>query len=181
MSPLPGILASQMQGHLNNNSFESIATYAGGTGTITFNSIPSTYKHLQIRMSATASSVDDVYIRFNNDTTSTYFANQMRGGGTATPQAFAYTNQTYMFITSNIGQSSTAYNIAICDILEYTNANKIKTIRSSTGYDTNSGGEAIMWSGGWNNSSATVSRIDIFLNGGTFGSSSIFALYGIKG
>jgi len=164
-------------------SFESISTVAlsSSNGTITFSSIPSTYKHLQIRMFATGSTTADAYIRFNNDSTATYFCHQMRGGGGGTAQGYSYATQNQMVITSNIGQSSTSFSAAVCDVLDYQNTNKNKTIRSLNGYDLNGSGEAIFWSGAWNNSSSAVSRIDIIMSSGTFGSNSHFALYGIKG
>jgi hypothetical protein len=165
-------------------SFESISTVAlsSSNGTITFSSIPSTYKHLQIRMFAasTNGTVADAYIRFNNDSTATYFCHQMRGGGSGTAQGFSYTTQNQMVITSNTGQSSTGFSAAVCDVLDYQNTNKNKTIRSLNGYDLNGSGEAIFWSGAWN-STAAITRIDITLSGGTFYANSHFALYGIKG
>jgi hypothetical protein len=164
---------------LPTGSYESIATVTGTTGTISFTSIPSTYKHLQIRMSAIGSTAADVYIRFNSDSATNYFCHQMRGGGSVA-QAYAYTTQNQMVITSNIGTSSTYASAAVCDILDYGNTNKNKTIRSLTGYDTNGGGEAIFWSGAWNSTSA-VTRIDLTMSTGTFNSTSHFALYGIKG
>ena len=177
--PILGIMASAVSGNLVSSSYDSIATASGGSGTITFNSIPSTYKNLQIRMSATGSTVADAYIRFNNDSATNYFCHQLRGGGTSA-QAYSYTTQNAMVITSNIGQSSTSPSVAVCDILDYGNTNKNKTIRSLNGYDLNGSGEAIFWSGAWNSTSA-VSRIDIVMSSGTFGSASTFALYGIKG
>jgi hypothetical protein len=55
MTPILGILASGMSGNLwaPGKDFDSIATTtvgAGGASTITFSSIPSTYRHLQIRL-----------------------------------------------------------------------------------------------------------------------------------
>jgi hypothetical protein len=51
MTPMLGIMASQISGHLVTNSYESIQTVTVSTATpsITFSSIPATYKHLQIR------------------------------------------------------------------------------------------------------------------------------------
>ena len=167
-----------------STAFESIATVAltSASGTITFSSIPSTYKHLQIRLvgASTNGTVADAYIRFNSDSGANYFCHQMRGNST-TVQSFSYTSQTQMVITSNTGQSSTLFNAAICDILDYSSTAKNKTIRSLNGYSINTaGGEPILWSGAWN-STAAVSRIDITLSGGTFYANSHFALYGIKG
>ena len=55
----------------STNSYESIQTVtvgSGGQSTISFTSIPSTYKHLQIRMLARATGASTVgLIRFNSD------------------------------------------------------------------------------------------------------------------
>jgi hypothetical protein len=165
-------------------SFESISTVAlaSGSGTITFSSIPSTYKHLQIRMigASTNGTVADAYIRFNSDSGANYFYHQLRSNST-TAQSYSYASQSQMVITSNTGQSSTIFNAAVCDILDYTSTAKNKTIRSHNGYSLGSGGgESITHSGAWNNTAA-ISRIDITLSGGTFYANSHFALYGIKG
>jgi len=55
--------------------YESIATAigTGSSGTITFGSIPSTYKHLQIRsIQRVASGNAYIKVQFNNDTNSNY-------------------------------------------------------------------------------------------------------------
>jgi hypothetical protein len=163
------------------SAFDSLGSVLLGTATstITFSNIPATYTHLQIRMSAAGSTAADAYIRFNNDSTALYFCHQMRGGGTVA-QSYNYTTQNQMVITSNIGQSSTSPNVAVCDILDYGSANKNKTIRSLNGYDLNGSGEAIVWSGAWNSPSSAVSRIDLIMSTGTFRTNSLFALYGIK-
>ena len=67
-------------------SFESIAT-ATGTGsnsTLTFSSIPQTYKHLQIRVMSrgnAATDQDNLLIRFNGDTGSNYNSHYVFGTG----------------------------------------------------------------------------------------------------
>lgn len=87
-----GILASQISGHLASpTSYESIATVtvgAGGSSSISFSSIPSTYKHLQLRgivrttdTSAAASDGNYIGIRFNGDTGANYVAHNLYGNG----------------------------------------------------------------------------------------------------
>jgi hypothetical protein len=51
MTPILGIMASQISGHLETGAYESISTVTvggGGSATITFSSIPGTYTHLQV-------------------------------------------------------------------------------------------------------------------------------------
>ena len=71
------------------SSFESIATATGtgSSGVITFSSIPSTYKSLQIRyMSKDTNASDGVLnpkIQFNSDTGNNYAYHELRGDGTS--------------------------------------------------------------------------------------------------
>ena len=163
------------------NSFESIATITGVTGTVSFTSIPQTYKHLQlVIMAVSAGGVSDIVMRYNNDSTSSYVAGQTRSGR-ATPQSYQYTNNSYALATTNTGQSSLAPNVAFVDILDYTATNKYKNSRSQNGYDYNTGGESVFCPSVWLSTSA-INRIDIFnYPSGSFNSNSVFALYGIKG
>jgi len=90
MAPILGIWASQISGHLfaPSGAYDSIATTtvgAGGTSSITFNSIPSTYTHLQIRAFTGTSTIyvsNAGYVSFNGDTTtSNYNDHAIYGSG----------------------------------------------------------------------------------------------------
>ena len=68
--------------------YESISTVtvgAGGTSSISFSSIPSTYKHLQIRFIGTCTVSGEysqaVYMRVNSDTGSNYSRHSLGGNG----------------------------------------------------------------------------------------------------
>jgi len=160
------------------NSYESIATVSvggGGSSSISFSSIPSTYKHLQIR-AALLTTAGGVNIRYNSDTGSNYTYHQLYGTGTSA-LANAGTSQTSGFIAYNNAAGSNP-TVAIVDILDYENTNKYTTHRSLAGTDVNgSGGTLTFFSGLWLNTAA-VSSINII---GTFSQYSHFALYGIKG
>lgn len=162
-------------------SMDAIGTVllSSTTSTITFSNIPQTYTHLQISLLAGGSTAADAYLRFNNDSTASYFYHQVRANG-PTAQSYSYSNQNQMSITTNIGQSSTLFNTGVCDILDYTNVNKNKTIRSLTGYDLNGSGEVVLLSGAWNNYSTAVSRIDLIMSTGNFLANTQVSLYGIK-
>jgi len=163
----------------STNSYESISTVtvgSGGQSTISFTSIPATYKHLQIRITETFSgSGFNPKINFNSDTGSNYSWHYVLGDGSTTA-AGAGANQTFMYLNSNV--TSPTMTVHIVDILDYGNTNKNKTIKVLDGFDANGSGYAVLWSGNWRNTSA-VSTIAI--TGGTFGQYSSFALYGIKG
>ena len=182
MTPMLGIIASQMTGHLNTSSYESIQTVtvgSGGQSSISFSSIPSTYKHLQIRAVETYSGTGfNPKVNFNSDTGANYSWHYLLGNGTAASASGA-SSQTFMYLNSNV--ASPIMTPHIIDILDYANGNKNKTMRVLDGFDTNgsgSGGYVVQWSGAWYNTSAITT---VTISGGTFGQYSSFALYGIKG
>ena len=175
MSPILGITASSWRAV---NSYESIATTivgAGGTTSVSFNLSGVTgYKHLQIRYSGFVSG--DAFINFNSDTTSTYSRHSLYGTGSGTPSTYALANDVrigFTYTSSNSNPGS-----AICDILDYTNTSKYKTVRVLNGDDQNGSGIIMLASGNWRSTSA-ITSIQITSSG--FSQYSQFALYGIKG
>ena len=158
------------------NSYESIATVsASGSSVVTFSSIPSTFKHLQIRCSSTPSSATYNFLRINSDTASNYATHQLQGNG-ATASATGG-NSNLIYVSNYSGTSSAA---AIIDILDYANTSKNTTVRTLTGADSNGAGSVFLRSGAWFNTAA-VSTITITVDAGTYSTGSSFALYGIKG
>ena len=161
------------------SSFESIATVTvgvGGTSSISFSSIPSTFKHLQIRTMSIASSGLTIQVGNGSvDTGSNYAWHQLYGTGSGSPAANAGTTQTFGYIA--YADSTTAPTVAVTDLLDYQNSNKYKTLRSLAGHDRNGAGFVNLFSGLWQ-SSSSINTITI---SGTFSQYSQFALYGIKG
>ena len=173
----------------NLGDYESIATttLSSSATTITFASIPSTYKHLQIRAigrtDRASQTLDSFRIQFNSiTTTSQYRSHYLVGTGSSagsgdegnTAGAFAY-RMTASSSTSGM------FGASIVDILDYADTNKHKTLRSLGGTDQNGSGEVYFSSGVWMNTAA-ISRIDIVPNIGTnFVQYTQFALYGING
>lgn len=149
--------------------YESIATTtvgAGGTSTITFSSIPSTYKHLQLR----ASGANGGTIRFNGDTTTTNYRYHYLSGDGATAGSGTAQNA-YWPVSGSVNRT-----VDILDILDYSNTSKNKTLRTLGGWDNNGSGEVWISSDLWLNTAA-ISSIVI---SGTFAQYSSFALYGVK-
>lgn len=166
------------------NSYESIATVtvgSGGSATVSFTSIPSTYKHLQIRgMALTTVSGGSPQVRFNSDSGNNYSNHILYGSGSAAA-AGVNTSISGMYIGgSNTGTNTTYPFIFVTDILDYTNTNKNTTMRTLSGLDSNGNGEISLFSGAWYNAAA-VNTIEIYAATKTFAQYSSFALYGIKG
>jgi hypothetical protein len=175
-----------------SGDFESIATTTVGVSsqaTITFSSIPSTYKHLQIRglcrLGSSSTGTNDIFIRFNSDTASNYSRHGLFGTGstTGTGGAASTTSAYATRATSpRAGSTANAFGVFVIDILDYANTNKYKTVRGLGGADTNdTNGVVSLASGNWRSTSA-ITQIDLTDElGYSFVQYSSFALYGIKG
>jgi len=172
------------------NSYESIATTtvgSGGTSTITFSSIPATFKQLQIRaLSRTnrADTVDFMTLRFNSDTGNNYAYHSLYGNG-ATAGANdtgTSTGTPWSGITAGGNASASMFGAAVWDVLDYQNSNKYKTTRLLSGTDQNgSNGRIYFMSNLWQNTAAITTVAIIPTYGTLFSEYSSFALYGIKG
>lgn len=179
MSPILGIMASQISGHLSSPSFESIQTINVTTAvtSVTFTSIPATFTHLQIRMSTKDNTgLASQSIRINGDSGSNYSWHRMIGEGSAASLTGGASDSKAI-----IGISDAQFGSNIMDFLDYKNTNKYKTIRSISGFDNNGSGWIGLWDGLWMNANAIT---DIQIMTGLLSQSwtqySTFALYGIK-
>ena len=178
-----GLIASSISGNLSSN-FDSIATVTVGTAqsTITFSSLPSIYKHLQLRyITNNTSAAYYVLLRFNSDSGTNYASHQLTGNGTAASAGGTASN-TLIELPRNSGTfSSSIMSTGVVDILDYLNTSKYKTVRSLGGYDTNGNGQAVDFNSGvWMNTGA-ITSITLSAVGGNYNTNSQFALYGIKG
>jgi len=166
-------------------SIQTVTVGSGGSATITFSSIPATFKHLQIRYMARtnrAATQDFLLTRFNSDTGSNYSYHQLAGDGSSAASG-AGTTQTSMQSGITAGGSTTAsiFGAGFIDILDYADTNKYKTLRTLDGMDRNGAGQVEIYSGNWRSTSA-VSTITITSFGSAnFVEYSSFALFGIKG
>ena len=195
MSPILGIIASQNYPR-STNSYESIATAngTGSSGVITFSSIPSTYKHLQIRSinrTTTATGDGDPFnITLNGDTGANYAYHMIQGyvGASSGVSADAAASANSMLSGYSAGAINSTYMFSalVTDLLDYQNTSKYKTIRTLQGFDANSDGGGSRYyamrffSGLWQSTSA-VTSITITAPNGNWATNSSFALYGVKG
>lgn len=184
MALILGIIASSIQ-KTAPGAYESIATFnvTSTTSSITFSSIPSTYKQLQIRYSArnTNSGITDLNMTFNGDTGGNYnklWVFTFDGGGPYTSTSF---NSSGVSLGYTYGNDSGVFNAGVVDIIDPASTSKAKTFHYLTGNEKVSTGTTTMVSGSghWNN---TVNAINsITLAASNFAANSRIALYGIKG
>ena len=170
----------------STNSYESISTVtvgSGGVSSITFSSIPSTYKHLEIRgIGQINTGTEYALLRFNSDSGANYSIHYLNGNGTsATAGAGTSTNQAAMFYGMGMPSTANVFGVGVCSILDYADTNKYKTVRSLDGFDANGSGGVELCSSSWRSTSA-ITSISLTPNSSkTFTQYSQFALYGIKG
>lgn len=168
-------------------SISTVTVGAGGSSSITFSSIPSTYQHLQIRGIARTTASQDresIKLTFNSDTGANYSRHSLWGSG-STASAYGAASEAYILLTDFAAATATSsiFGAAVTDVLDYTNSNKYKTVRSFGGVDLNAAITVYdgLNSGLWMNTAA-ISTITLTpFSGSNFVQYSSFALYGIAG
>ena len=109
-------------------------------GFFSFTSIPQTFTHLQLRF------IGQVYVASGTGTAGLYIGangdSNMKGAhylyGNGSSAISSYDSISSIAVT-NYGIANTP-GVAVIDILDYTNTNKNKTLRSLYGYDANGSG-----------------------------------------
>lgn len=164
----------------STTAYESIATTtvgSGGSSTITFSSIPSTFTHLQVRALYNFGSNANLRMQLNGVTNNTNL-HYLTGDGSS---ASAGRDSAGNIISLQYGSSASYFYVQIMDILDYTSTNKYKVGRHLGGVDYNGSGGVYLGSSLYSTTSA-ISSISITSNNGqNFLQYSTFALYGIKG
>lgn len=165
-------------------NFDSIASTSGeNLNSVTFNTIPNKYKHLQLRLN----------IKPNGGGTGLAMA--INGGVAVTPYNVMYasnstnavtgaanpTNEGFLTFATLFGPSDSTP--ILVDIVEANSTTKFKTVRFFGGYHSNGSYTPGVWKGGWAfETTAPISSITLKLtNGQTFHSLNRLALYGIGG
>lgn len=160
------------------------ATGTGSSGTITFSSIPSGYKHLRLiynGRTTRTTNLEGYSIRFNGDSGTNYAYHTLYGDGSI-PVAEGITASTGGIIgwTATDFYSSNITGVSITDILDYGSTTKNKVTRAFTGFDTNGAGRGGTTSSVWL-STAAITSISIVTNSGfNWTTQTTFELYGIK-
>lgn len=146
-------------------------TLSSNQTSVTFGSIPNTYKDLILVANVRLTSTSDLGIRFNSDSGNNYHRVFMAGNGSS---ASSGTNS-----PADIGYwaytTSTSYDPQILQLMDYSATDKHKTWLSRYGgASITTGATAGRWA-----STSAVTSITISL--GTYQSGSTFSLYGIAG
>jgi hypothetical protein len=147
-------------------------TVAVAAASITFSSIPATYRDLVLVVeSGSTIAGNDRNIRFNSDSGGNYFVVEMNGSGIA-PASSATSSRTSGYIGYN---NSTARTTSITQLLDYSATDKHKTSLSRfTDGSSFTGAMCNRWA-----NTAAITSVTVFPSSSTFAAGSTFALYGI--
>lgn len=168
------------------SDYELIATTfgTGSSSSIVFNSVPSTYKHLELRIAARTSralDLDGLNIRLNNDSGSNYASHRLRGdGSTVYSENGTGTSGWIGFVTGNTAAAGN-HGAAIVQVLDYANTNKNKTTQSLSGEHATNFAWLGLFSNVWLSTSAVTSVSVHADSGSNFLSTTRVSLYGIRG
>lgn len=180
---------SAKQAFVEPGSFESIFTSAltGDTANVDFTYIPQTYQHLQVRLIARDSRNDSsvgnpINYRFNSDTGANYTYHYLYGAsGSASAGAATSATEIPAYTIATTSANANTFGGAISDILDYSNANKFKTVRTIGGLENNGGNQSVFFTQGvWRNTAA-ITSIRLLSVSFNLKQYSHIALYGIKG
>lgn len=162
------------------SAYQAIAstTLSTATTTVTFSSIPSTFEHLQLRLSVQCDNnvPRSLAMRFNNDTGANYYYRGVGWSGTTVYASSSAAGTTLDFVT--LDRTNTAFGIAILTIPDYANTTKYKNVNGIAGVDNSNKGSVQVSSGQWM-STVAINRIDLFLNSNQLDIGSVIALYGM--
>ena len=174
--------------YAQRGSYESIASFTAtqNTTTISFTSIPATYKHLEVRYVARrtggAGSFSDLALRMNSVSSNSYDYQYIYAENGGTPSHYGQFGVDRLTAGMVTAPSSPANYFAAgyTIIPEYASTNREKTIQFFCGQQTQTSDKNATYLGVSNyRSTSAVNRLD-FYTGGDFIAGTTFSLYGIK-
>ena len=176
-----------------SSSFDSIDSAVATSNQLAFEftSIPNTYKHLRLHITARStrgfSNGDLISLKFN-DSSSGYYDYTMYGSNVTSDVALDnnFNAQDHIDIRRVPGSTADANMYAgfIIDIMDYASSSKVKSLISKGGVAAQLGQESnqAAFVGAWWNSTTAINKISVRLSyGENFVAGSSVSLYGLKG
>ena len=158
-------------------TYTPLATVTLGTtaSSITFSSIPATYRDLVVVLNGTVTNNTALQIRYNGDTGSNYSKVHM-WGQSSSGQSDASTGDTF-FNLRDVPASGRLFTRV--QIMDYSATDKHKTALALNTYDPSSFSYNVFTGAGrWANTSA-ITSILVFLGTGNFNSGTTLSMYGV--
>ncbi len=145
-------------------------TLGSSASSVTFSSIPATYRDLILVISQSGGPNDDERLRFNGDTGSNYSFVRMFGDGSSASSSSVST--TYI---RNIGGVLSGVHNLIIQIMDYSATDKHKT---TLGRGSNAATLVMATAGRWANTAA-ITSVNYSVGSGSFAAGSTYTLYGV--
>lgn len=145
-------------------------TLGSAASSVTFGSIPATYRDLRLVINGTATVSGNIFIRFNGDSSGSYSYVQAYGDGTSAASSSA-ASQT----ADASGVFYTNPGVATYDIMDYSATDKHK---SNINRGSTAGNLVVMSAGRWASTSA-ITSIVVSHGSGSYATGTTFSLYGI--
>jgi hypothetical protein len=184
--PILGVIDSAKTGRISTTSYESIATVtaSGSSDTLTLSSIPSNYKHIELRCfmrTAGSTSVDQATFVKVNNTFASYNSFMYAGNNNNALPSVGAGASGYLMNTPTGVAGALYYSGSVMQILNYSNTSQNKSgMDFNTYYLPSPNGATFVYSGYWP-VTAAVDSVSFISTNGNWTSSSYVALYGIKG
>lgn len=160
-------------------TYDSIATstVSSNTTTITFSSIPQTYTDLVLICNFKNTTSVDMFIKFNNISTSIYSDTHLYGITGNVVGNYRQTSASLGLLDLGANGMGTALGTTIINLMNYSNTDKFKTYLSRTAFTSiHTGATSGLW-----RSTAAINQIDIIASSSnTIATGGVFSLYGIK-
>lgn len=166
-------------------SYESIATtlLTGTVATVTLDSIPQNYKHLQIRYIARNNRNSDFNghgtLKVNGSYGARFHSLVGTNSGVIAYSGVPDIGTGYQLVVS--GNLNSTFATGVIDILDYANTNKNKVLRITGGVNSGNNGYSMINSHLINSTSAITSVTFLATDNSSYLAGSHFAIYGIKG
>lgn len=186
-----GILSSAGAGGAGGGAYELIesAILTSDQSSVTFSSIPQTYKHLQLRAvvrdtNIFAATIRNMPMRFNGDSGNNYFGHELTGqpdvGNVFSQSLGTPTSSIRPRATLDDSATANVFVPSVWDILDYASTVKNTTVKILSGAPLPNSADAkiSLSSGAYNNTSAITSITILPAENHKTGSR--FSLYGIR-
>ena len=159
------------------NTYVALATQTLGTAaaSVTFTPIPAGYTDLVLVYSAKVSTAADLGLTFNGVSGTSYSTTYLSGQGSAAQSARS-SNAGAIFLDYNGYPDATNFNVAVYNIMNYSNTTTFKTVLGRSG-NASTGTDAIV---GLYRDTAAITSLTIDPVGApTLSAGSTFSLYGV--
>lgn len=150
-------------------------TLGASASSVTFSSIPASYRDLVLVCVGTSSVNANVLCHLNNDTTSNYAWVYMNGNG-STDASGSNSSNTSILVGATAYWINASPTNSVLQFMDYSATDKHKTVLCRNDGSTRATEATVSR---WKNTAA-VNEIDLSLTSGTFAIGSTFSLYGIE-